>query len=169
MNLTTRHILGTLFVCVIGACSQTAEGDTASNAMPEPEATATPGSEAMSMAVSEPVRIERMYDDDDGETHFETIEVQFNTRSEMLTGPGTTQFFRYAADMVSAWHGTDARKYVVALSGAGFDVEVTDGTVKRFMPGDVLLTDDMDSKGHQTRALGGETLVMFVYTDDLPR
>jgi len=168
MTLTTRRILVTLLVCVVGACSQTAEGDTASNSMPEPEATTTSGSEAMSMAVSEPVRIERMYDDDDGETHFETIELQFNTRSATLTGPGTTQFFRYAADMVSAWHGTDARKYVVALSGAGFEIEVSDGAVRRFMPGDVLLTDDMDSKGHQTRALG-ETLVMFVYTDDLPR
>jgi len=94
--------------------------------------------------------------------------VHFNSRSETLTGPGTTHFFRYAADMVSPWHGTDSRKFVVALSGAGFDIEVTDGTVKRFMPGDVLLTDDMDSKGHQTRALG-ETLLMFVHTDDLPR
>jgi hypothetical protein len=57
----------------------------------------------------------------------------------------------------------------VTLSGAGYEIEVTDGTKVQFPAGSVLLADDMKSKGHRTKGLGTESsLIMYVETDDLP-
>ena len=125
-----------------------------------------------SASPSEPLKIVRMFGDASGETHLETIALPLDARggrSEVLRGPGTAQFSRFAATLSSPWHTTDRRKYLIVLSGAGYEIEVTDGTKMPFRAGSILLADDASSKGHKTRALGGESLVMFVDTDDLPR
>jgi hypothetical protein len=112
-----------------------------------------------------------MYGDARGETHFETITLKLDNkagRSEILRGPGTVQFARFAADLQSSWHTTNRRKYLVTISGAGYEIEVTDGTRMQFKPGSILLADDLNSKGHRTRSLDGESLIMYVDTDDLP-
>ena len=122
-------------------------------------------------AAVEPLKIVRMFGDESGETHLQTIELKLGPgrgRSEVLNGPGTAQFAWFSADMNADWHTTNRRKYLVTLSGAGYELEVTDGTRTAFPPGSILLADDMGSKGHQTRALGGESLVMYVDTDDIP-
>ena len=51
---------------------------------------------------------------------------------------------------------------------AAHEIEVTDGTKMRFTPVSILLADDVNSKGHRTRSLDGESLIMYVDTDDLP-
>jgi hypothetical protein len=120
---------------------------------------------------SEPLKIVRMFGDANGETHLQTIELRLDNRAartDVLRGPGTMQFARFAATLNADWHTTDRRKYLVVLSGAGYEIEVSDGTRMQFKPGSILLADDMKSKGHRTRALGGESLIMFVDTDDLP-
>jgi quercetin dioxygenase-like cupin family protein len=45
------------------------------------------------------------------------------------------------------------------LSGE-LDVEVTDGELRRFGPGDVILVEDIIGKGHISRALGDERVYM---------
>jgi hypothetical protein len=126
---------------------------------------------AAAAGVSDTLKIVRMYGDASGETHFETLTPPLDGsggRSEILKGPGTMQFARFAADLKSPWHTTNRRKYLVTISGAGYEIEVTDGTKVQFPPGSILLADDLNSKGHRTRALGGESLIMYVDTDDLP-
>ena len=54
----------------------------------------------------------------------------------------------------------------VPLSGR-FEVEVSsDGTIKSFGPGDILLAEDTTGKGHKTRAVGGDCVWLFVELGD---
>jgi hypothetical protein len=64
------------------------------------------------------------------------------------------------------WHNAPWRRYVVPLSGR-FEVEVSsNGTIKSFGPGDILLAEDTTGKGHKTRAVGGDCVWLFVELDD---
>jgi hypothetical protein len=113
-----------------------------------------------------------LYADANGESHLKKINLtldQPNGRSTVLHGPGNVQFARFAADLRASWHTSDRRKYLVTLSGPGYEIEASDGTKVSFPVGSVLLADDMKSKGHRTRGLGAESLIMYVETDDLPR
>ena len=112
-----------------------------------------------------------LYGDANGETHLKAINVRLDqpgARSAILPGPGGVQFARFAADLSANWHTSDRRKYLVTLSGAGYEIEASDGTRMSFPAGSILLADDMKSKGHRTRGLGSESLIMYVETDDLP-
>ena len=109
-----------------------------------------------------------LYADAGGVTRLERMEVPLDAKSgraNHLPATGNVQFARFAASMDSGWHNTDARKYLVVLSGAGFSIEVRDGTKVNFPPGSILLADDMKGNGHWTRALGGDTMVMYVTVD----
>ena len=62
------------------------------------------------------------------------------------------------------WHPAPRRQFIITLSGSGFEVETSDGSVVQLRPGSVLLAEDTnpEHRGHQSRALGGETSVMIV-------
>jgi mannose-6-phosphate isomerase-like protein (cupin superfamily) len=108
-----------------------------------------------------------LYADAQGVTRLERMDVPLDPKSgraDHLPATGNVQFARFAATMDSGWHNTDRRKYLVVLSGAGFSIEVRDGTKVEFRPGSILLADDMKGNGHWTRALGGDTMVMYVTT-----
>jgi hypothetical protein len=44
---------------------------------------------------------------------------------------------------------------VITLSGEA-EIEIGDGTVRRFGPGDVMLAEDTTGRGHVTRVVGDE-------------
>jgi hypothetical protein len=114
------------------------------------------------------VTIARMYGDASRETHLETIELPLDpTRgsAEGLPAAGQVRFARFPADLHRVGATSDSLKYLVVLSGAGFEIQVTDGAKMQFLPGSILMTDDMDSKGHTIRALGGDSLIMYVTID----
>jgi len=50
------------------------------------------------------------------------------------------------------WHPAPARQAMCFLSGE-FSVEVSDGEIRRFGPGALLLLEDLSGKGHRTRLL----------------
>ena len=58
------------------------------------------------------------------------------------------------------WHCAPGRQYVVTLDGEG-EIEVGDGSTKRFGPGDVLLAEDLTGQGHVTRVVGGNPRTMM--------
>lgn len=108
----------------------------------------------------------RIYADERGESHFEDVDVAAPPSgsadlSDML--PATGAFFRRGApDAVRDWHNAPRRQLVIALSGQ-FEVEASDGEVRRFGPGEILLADDTTGKGHITRTVGGqERHMLFV-------
>lgn len=68
------------------------------------------------------------------------------------------RFSRVAGGYDSDWHPAPRRQFVMVLSGV-LEVTVGDGEMRRFGPGSVVLVEDTDGQGHQTRALGTEDAV----------
>jgi len=55
------------------------------------------------------------------------------------------------------------QRFLVALIKGEFETTVSDGSVRRFSPGNVALLDDLDSKGHKSVGNGRtDVLMMFV-------
>lgn len=60
------------------------------------------------------------------------------------------------------WHPASRRQLVVVLSGT-VEVETSDGSKKRWSGGEMFLADDVGSRGHRTRTIGGPARVLFVH------
>ena len=50
-------------------------------------------------------------------------------------------------------HNAPRRQFIVHLEGA-VEVEASDGERRRFGPGDVVLVEDLEGRGHVTRWVG---------------
>jgi hypothetical protein len=112
------------------------------------------------------MRYVRLYTGLDGESHFEDVAVAFTavdfappapplhvsaflpaTRVGFLTGP-----LDWRGD---AWHPTPRRQFLVYLTG-GAGIQVSDGEVRHFRAGDVVLLEDTTGTGHLSWAEGDE-------------
>ena len=104
----------------------------------------------------------RLYADADGETHFEDVEEE----SQQVELAPTAVFWvtknRPASNVflanlpqgyVDDFHASPVR-YLVAVLQGEIDQTVSDGEVRRFRPGDVVLADDVASKGHKSVVVG---------------
>jgi Cupin domain len=60
------------------------------------------------------------------------------------------------------WHPASRRQLLVVLSGT-LEVETSDGRKHRCSSGDVFLADDVGSRGHRTRTIGGPARVLFIH------
>lgn len=105
------------------------------------------------------MKITRVYTGNDGESHFEEIEVKFEpmggTETSQLQAAAGVIFRRAPAGHVQDWHPAPRRQYVITVSGQG-EIEIGDGTKRRFGPGDVMLADDVTGRGHITRVVGNK-------------
>ena len=100
------------------------------------------------------VQIVRVYTGSDGETHFEDLtQDQFAEIAKKGTGPIILN--RRSSPFVFDNHNSRQRLYIVNMSGIG-EYEVSDGTVRRLSPGDVLVTEDLTGRGHISRGVGDE-------------
>lgn len=106
------------------------------------------------------MKITRLYTGADGESHFEDIEIALEDAgnigelSELEETTGII-FRETGADYDYDWHNAPRRQYIIMLEGA-VDVEVGDGTVRRFGTGDVLLAEDTTGRGHISRAVDNQ-------------
>jgi hypothetical protein len=107
------------------------------------------------------MQITRLYTGEDGESHFEEIDVSLSSAGKIgkLSAPlpATSIIFRetdggYDYD----WHNAPQRQYILILDGA-VDIEIGDGTVRRFGSGDILLAEDTHGRGHISRAVDGQS------------
>ena len=107
--------------------------------------------------------VTRMYSDAQGETHIETVMMDVG-RANGFSATNTVYFSQFAADMNADWHPAPRRQFLITLSGSGYEIETSDGSVAQLLPGSVLLVEDTNPahRGHKTRSLGGESLIMFV-------
>ena len=115
------------------------------------------------------MRYIRLYADAEGESHFEELEVQFETADYAPPAPplqlsafqAASNFFfmRIPAGWEGEWHPSPQRQAFVVVSG-GFEMEASDGEVRRFFPGDVNLGEDTHGKGHRSRSLGDTDCVL---------
>jgi hypothetical protein len=101
----------------------------------------------------------RIYAGPDGNTHFEDVEISMasgqgdQVRSILMKATGI--LFRITGPEHDLdWHPVKRKQFVITLEGEG-DVVASDGTTRRFGPGDIMLADDMNSKGHLSKTVGG--------------
>ena len=113
------------------------------------------------------MKIVRIYTGSDEKSHFEDIDLPFATAGESETTPlqdtKAVRFNYYQPGYLLEWHCAPQRQYVVNLAGQA-EIEIGDGTVRQFSPGDVLLAEDLTGQGHITRVVGNKTRVSMWVT-----
>src|SRR6266404_1123612 len=60
------------------------------------------------------------------------------------------------------WHPASRRQLLIVLSGT-LEVETSDGKKHRCSSGEVFLADDVGTRGHRSRTIGGPACVLFVH------
>jgi hypothetical protein len=111
----------------------------------------------------------RIYTDADGETHFEDVDLEWT--AEQRPGVHSAQpigvrdaRFRWTGgeEYFGDWHGPGQPQFAITLTGC-VEIEVSDGEVRQFGPGKVMLFEDVTGKGHITRGVGNEKrLTVFI-------
>lgn len=103
------------------------------------------------------MRIHNLYVDQDGETHFRDIEVDWvkegagGKLSERL--PATGIIFRQTtSDYDLDWHPAPRRQYIINLD-AGVRITASDGESREIGAGEVLLVEDVTGKGHLSQSI----------------
>lgn len=105
----------------------------------------------------------RIYTGSDGESHFEDVEIPLEDRgmigrmSQLQEATGII-FRETGPEYDYDWHNAPRRQYILILAGGGVEIEVGDGTKRRFEAGDIMLAEDTTGRGHISRA-----------TSDVPR
>jgi hypothetical protein len=113
----------------------------------------------------------RLYPGPDGESHFEDVEVEFAGRgnagelSALIEAKGA-QFQRTHGESTALdWHTAPRRQFILQISAAT-ERQASDGEVRRFGPGSLILVEDTTGKGHITRAVpegDSERLMLFIH------
>ena len=110
----------------------------------------------------EPMKYTRIYADAKGESHLQDVEPEMkatdhaSTMSEMIAAKGVIFRDTRSGEYVIDWHNAPRRQFVVNLAGE-VEIEVSDGEVRRFGPGSILLDEDLTGKGHISRGIGTGT------------
>ena len=110
--------------------------------------------------------IVRFYTGDDGQSHFEDLDLPTGgVESVPLTAGADIRLRRHPAGRFNDWLNAPCRQYGIILSGH-MEVGIGDGTVRRLGPGDIGLAEDLTGQGHTTRVVGGPCVLAFVPLPD---
>jgi hypothetical protein len=104
----------------------------------------------------------RLYSDADGHSRFEDVELPAKTGGVIESDLVATLADPIAAETVvfrnvlreasdSEPHNAPRRQFIIQITG-WCEIETSTGEVRRFGPGEVLLVEDLDGRGHITRA-----------------
>jgi hypothetical protein len=122
------------------------------------------------------LKITKIFTDKDGETHFKDVEVELESIEFAPPAPpmNLSKFYpasNYAFAFFPSgwyvdWHPTPRRQICFILSGQS-EAQVSDGEVRRFNPGSIILLEDTSGKGHVSRVVGSiDHLVAIVQLPD---
>jgi hypothetical protein len=113
------------------------------------------------------MKIARIYDDN-GQSRFTDIDISLDPIGPLLgvtgfrtSAPISTEqcFFISSPPCVTEQHGAPRRQLVIILSGE-MEIETSEGDIRRFCPGDILLADDTTASGHILRCLTDVTSLL---------
>jgi hypothetical protein len=113
------------------------------------------------MARSLTMHCVRIYSDEHGESHFEDVPLdmtleRYASAEWLISKPLQVDelwFRRVVTEFADEPHQAPRRQLIVGLAGEA-EVEVSDGEIRRFGPGSVILVEDTTGKGHRTRRIG---------------
>jgi hypothetical protein len=103
----------------------------------------------------------RIYADAAGESHLQDVEQEMkpagnaSTMSEMIAAKGVIFRETRSGEYMIDWHNAPRRQFVVNLTGE-VEIEVSDGEIRRFGAGSILLAEDTTGKGHISRGVGND-------------
>ena len=113
----------------------------------------------------------RMYNDADGESHFEDLALDLEQRdfappaAPAMVGAfvdvSRTLFFGAAPEWGGEVPHPSPQRQVFSVMRGLIEVTVSDGEARRFSAGDLIVLDDIDGKGHATRVIGTDDLLIF--------
>ena len=113
----------------------------------------------------------RIYADQNGDSHFEDVEVAMSLTNFAPPAPpvdvsplmSSTKvgFIGFPAGWYGPLHPAPRRQFLFLLTGEG-EVAVSDGEVRHFAPGNVMLVEDTSGKGHTTRVVGNDYALVAV-------
>ena len=115
---------------------------------------------------SKPVTVMRLYSASDGPALADTFELKLTAsatyssaeQSEAFQASGI-QFLRLPRGKVQDWHNPAHRQYILVLKGK-CEVEIERGKKLLMTPGQIVLVEDVTGKGHITRSIGSEDLLL---------
>lgn len=102
-------------------------------------------------------QVTRLYSDINGDSRFEEIFIPLNDAGEigkLSEGLEVTSiiFREVEATYDYDFHNAPQKQYLILIDG-GIEIETSLGEKRKFTPGDVLLLEDVDGKGHRTKNL----------------
>jgi len=109
------------------------------------------------------MRITRIWADEAGVSHFGELDIELEPVDFAPPAPPfdvsaplaaeRIMFLEFAAGWFGDWHPAPQRQLYFNLGGQ-LEVEVGDGEVRHFGPGDAALLEDLTGTGHTTRVIG---------------
>jgi hypothetical protein len=116
------------------------------------------------------MKVTRIYTGDDGESHFEDVEIPLEDRGVIgaisTLQPATGIAFRETEGSYDfGFHNAPRRQYIINLDAA-VELETGDGTRRVIGPGEILLAEDLTGRGHISRAVDGRPRRSLVVTLD---
>ena len=106
-----------------------------------------------------PLTYVHVYADAAGASHFREEHLDFTPGRDnhgfihALDAKGGATLLRLRAGAFEDWHNAPRAWYLIVVQGES-EVTTSDGQVRHFGPGSIVLLDDTTGKGHQTRAVG---------------
>ena len=117
------------------------------------------------------MKITRFYTNENGETRFSEIDIPIDFKREDVDGnvillskafnSPRVRFVELPEGYDQGWHNAPRRQIVILLSGV-VEVRTSDNQIRRWGAGDVIFADDINGKGHQTRAIDGSVRMVYV-------
>lgn len=119
----------------------------------------------------------RIYTDSQGDSHFDVVTVEQSlVRAAPPAAPfyvsedgaaSKYRFYTFEPGWIGELHPAPTRQFLALLSGE-VEMETTDGAVRRFGPGDLVLLEDTSGRGHVTRNTGDGYAMFLVVPAPAP-
>jgi len=120
------------------------------------------------------MRYARLYSDKNGNSHFEEATLKLDQSDYRPPAPlvfvshayptDGVQFIRLPAGWAADAIQVPKKQFFICLKGH-LEVTATDGQTRRFGPGDTVLMEDGEGKGHSSRVKGDECLAAVIPVD----
>ena len=108
------------------------------------------------------MKVTRVYTDKNGETHFEDLDIKLeDIQGDIIKMSKPIKAYDMAFSTLGgalseSWHTAPRKQAIVILDG-DVDLEVSDGTKRRFTSGHVIVLEDTTGKGHTTHSVDGKS------------